>query len=514
MMLQELYETLLRNPQDKSAIIFRDESHTYRHLVHAIKHHVAGLTRLGIAYGDRVGLFLGNRPELIELYLACFVIGAVAVPLNDRFRSAEVLYACGKCDPRLLIVDASRLPRAGETLSALPSLEHLFVVDPQPSDEERSWVRVIENSDPVGLPELPEDPDHPALVMFTSGSTSKPKGVIHTHRSILSTVKSRFQTQELDETDITLVATGICHVGASMGMALPTLYAGGTVVIMDHFDPGLYLRAVEQYRPTRTFLLPSELLEVAEHPQAGSTDFGSLKEVECGGNLVSHDLYDHFRKVAGFDLIQMYGLTECEGACLTSPTGRNKVGSMGKPRAGVEIRLRDHDGNDVPKGEVGEIFVRSDSMTTGYWDDPENTEETILNGWLKTGDLALQDEDDLYHFVGRIKEIIVKGGSNVSPFEVEEVLDDHPDVVASAVVGKRDPHYGELIHAFVELEPGTDAGPTMEQIATYAAERLAAYKVPDGWTILERLPRNAVGKIDRNGLHILASNVTGPGRGS
>ncbi len=244
-MLQELYEALSKNPPDKNAVIFRDESHTYRQFVHAVKDHVNALTRLGIGYGDRVGLFLGNRPELIELYFACFVIGAVAVPLNDRFQTPEVVYACGKCGPGLLIVDADRLPRAKGVVSAVSSLENLFVVDPQASDDANSRPQVIKNSDPVDLPVLPDDPDHPALVMFTSGSTSKPKGVTHTHRSILSTVKSRHRTQELGETDISLVATGICHVGGSLGMSLPTLHAGGTVVIMEQFDPGSYLRAVE-----------------------------------------------------------------------------------------------------------------------------------------------------------------------------------------------------------------------------------------------------------------------------
>lgn len=508
MMLRELYDRVSKNTPDKSAMIFRDQTYTYRHLVQAIDGHVAGLTRLGIGYGDRVGLFLGNRPELIELYFACFIIGAVAVPLNDRFQTSEVVFACEKCTPRLLIVDTDRLPRAKRVISAVSSLENLFVLDPLPSDGTNSWFDVIENSHPVDLPTLPDDPDHPALVLFTSGSTSKPKGVTHTHRSILSTVKSRSQTQELGETDICLVATGICHVGASLGMSLPTLYSGGSVVIMEQFDPVSYLRAVEDYRPTRTLLLPSALLDVAEHPQARSTDFGSFKEVECGGNLVTHDLYEHFRKIAGFDLMQMYGLTECEGACLSFPHGLNKVGSMGKPRAGVEIRLVDHEGNPVPVGETGEIRVRSDSMAIGYWDDPKNTEKTIVNGWLRTGDLARQDEDGHYHFVGRIKEIIVKGGSNVSPGEVEEVIDDHPEVAACVVVGRPDPHYGELIHAFVEFEPGAETRPTVEQLTAYAAERLAAYKVPDSWTILDRLPRNAVGKIDRNGLHIMASNRT------
>jgi long-chain acyl-CoA synthetase len=506
-MLYELFEKFQQIARDKTAIICGNELRTYGQLVDSIRQDAAALVRLGIGYGDRVAFFMGNQPELIELYCACFLIGAVAVPLNSRFQTAEVVYACEKCTPRLLIVGADLFPRADGVVSNVSSLDKLFVIDSEAPDDAKSWSRVMETSDPVGLPTLPDDPDHPALIMFTSGSTSKPKGVTHTHKSILSTVSSRQQAQELGQEDISLVATGICHVAGSLGMSFPTLYAGGTVVIMEDFDPAAYCDAVITYRPTRAFLLPSELLEVVEHPRAQSTDFGSLREVECGGNLVTHDLYEHFRKVTGYDLMQMFGLTECEGVCLNPPSGLNKVGSMGKPRVGVEIRLEDHTSDEVPVGKVGEILVRSDSMTIGYWDDLENTKKAIVDGWLRTGDLARQDEDGYYYFVGRIKEIIVKGGSNVAPGEVEEVIDDHPDVVACAVVGKPDPHYGELIHAFVELEPGAISLPTAERLASYASERLAAYKVPDGWTFLERLPRNPVGKIDRNRLHVLAADL-------
>jgi acyl-coenzyme A synthetase/AMP-(fatty) acid ligase len=206
-------------------------------------------------------------------------------------------------------------------------------------------------------------------------------------------------------------------------------------------------------------------------------------------------------------LNQLYGLTECEGACINPPFGLIKRGSIGKPREGVEIRLVHSDGKDVPDGEIGEILVKSASVMIGYWNDPENTEKTFFDGWLRTGDLGRRDEDGYHHFNGRIKEVIIKGGSNVAPGEVEEVLDDHPDVIISGVVGTPDPRYGQLIHAFIELKPGLESPPGEKELSAYASKRLAAYKVPDRWTFVEELPRNEVGKIDRRGLHALAAKL-------
>jgi len=507
MMLNEINKKALEKTPDKNAIIFNRESLTYRRLDESTRRFATTLKGLGIGYGDRIALFMRNRPELIELYLACFFIGAVAVPLNSRFQTDEVIYACEKCTPRLMIVDGDLLPRVKELRRILGFLEHIFVLDGITKGDVYSWSQVLEDALTTDSFTLPDDPDHPALVMFTSGSTSEPTGVTHTHKSIFSTMQSRVQTQMLEEEDLVLVGSLLCHGAGSMGLTFPTLFAGGTVLLLEAFDPGIWLKSVKKYRPTRALLLPAQLLDVVEHNEAQFVDFSSLKEVTTGGGLVSHDLCVQFKEVAGFELMQGYGLTECEGSCLHRHFEIIKRGAVGKPRVGVQIRLVDQTGREVEVGKVGEIFIKSDSVMIGYWEDQENTKKTFIDGWLKTGDLARRDEDGYLYFAGRIKEMIIKGGSNVAPGEVEEVLDDHPGVVISAVVGTPDAHYGELIHAFVEMETGSETRTTVEQIAMYASERLAAYKVPDRWTVLEKLPRNQVGKIDRAGLHVMAAEI-------
>ena len=294
-------------------------------------------------------------------------------------------------------------------------------------------------------------------------------------------------------------------------MSFPAFYVGATVLLVEEFDTMTWFGFLEEYRPTRALLLPAHLLDVVEHEKARSMDFSCLKEVTSGGGTVSHDHYKHFKEATDLELFQIYGLTECEGTCLPryyEPLVER--GSVGKPRAGVEMRLVDKAGREVTTGTIGEIWLKGDSVSTGYWNDPENTAKASADGWLKTGDLARQDEDGNVYFTGRLKELIIKGGSNISPGEVEDVLDDHPDVIMSGVLGVADAHQGELVHAFIEMKPGAQTPGTVEKLRQYALQRLAAYKVPDRWTILDKLPRNAVDKIDRTRLHAMAVELIEP----
>ncbi|HEX9666045.1 MAG TPA: AMP-binding protein [Thermodesulfobacteriota bacterium] len=506
MLLHKLYEKQLIKTPDKEAITFKGKSTPYGELDESIKGSARALINLGINRGDRVALFMNNCVELIELYFACFRTGSIAVPLNHRYQTGEVVYAADHCKAKILIADVDLFPRVKDIQGSVLSIQGIYEAGPESKNGENSWNSVLESA-PIEVDWPFVDKNDPAMILYTSGSTSKPKGVTHTHNSIFNNCISRKITQGLTEDDISLVATAICHVGGSVGNTFPILYSGGTAVLLETPDPVLFLECVKLYRPSRAVLLPAQLLDVVEHPRAKEVDFGSLKEVEAGGDQISHDLYDHFKRVTGFELSQLYGLTECEGSCLTPLSKPIKRGSIGQPRHGVEIRLINDDGKDVQIGESGEILIKSDSQMIGYWNDRENTEKTLVDGWLKTGDIARRDDEGYYYFIGRIKEIIIKGGSNIAPGEVEEVLDDHPSVIISGVVGTPHPRYGEFIHAFIELDPGSVNPPNEEELKSYASKRLAQYKVPDRWTFVKELPRNEIGKIDRRGLHVLAAKL-------
>ncbi|GAA1820770.1 class I adenylate-forming enzyme family protein [Agromyces neolithicus] len=507
MSLNLLLKDALTATPDKSALVFDDAFISYRALADTIERSARGLLSLGVAHGDRVAIFMRNRWEFVELYLACFRIGAIAVPLNHRFQTDEVVFAIDHCAAKLLIVDGPLLPVVEHVGEASPSLTGVYVYGDAPEGTANRWPDVV-----GAAPEVTDWPtvvdDDPAMILYTSGSTGKPKGVTHTHRSILASASGRVATQQLTADDVSLAATAICHAGASVGVAFPTLLAGGTVVILAESDPGLFLDALRTQRPTRTILLPAQLLDAVVDPRAKVVDFGCLREVQCGGDQISPDLYAEFAKVTDLELNQLYGLTECEGATMNPSFGVIKRGSIGVPRVGVEARIvtaAEHTaGEDVAVGKTGEIWIRGDSVMTGYWNDLEHTAATFVDGWLRTGDLGSCDDDGYLFFQGRIKEIIIKGGSNIAPGEVEDVLDAHPDVELSGVVGTPDARLGSLVHAFVELKHGLAAPPTEADLKAFAAERLAAYKVPDRWTFVTDLPRNKVGKIDRHALHARA----------
>ncbi|HET8779423.1 MAG TPA: AMP-binding protein [Agromyces sp.] len=507
MSLNLLLQDGLTATPDKPAVIFEGVSTSYRALAEAVERSARGLLSLGVGHGDRVAIFMRNRSEFVVLYLACFRIGAIAVPLNHRFQTDEVVFAVEHCEAKLLIVDGALLPVVQNVQEAASSLSGIWVYGDVPAGAVHQWADVVNAAvEPAAWPSVEDD--DPAMILYTSGSTGKPKGVTHTHRSILATASGRVSTQQLTADDISLAATAICHAGAAVGVTFPTLLAGGTVVILAESEPGLFLDALQQHRPTRTILLPAQLLDAVVDPRAKDVDFGCLREVECGGDQISPDLYTEFAKVAELALNQIYGLTECEGAVMNPPFGLIKRGSIGLPRDGVEVRIvtaGEHTtGEDVATGRTGEIWIRGDSVMTGYWEDAEHTAATFADGWLRTGDLGRRDDDGYVFFQGRIKEIIIKGGSNIAPGEVEDVLDAHPDVEISGVVGTPDARLGSLVHAFVELKAGLDAPSTEADLKAFAAERLAAYKVPDRWTFVTELPRNKVGKIDRHALHAQA----------
>lgn len=499
-----LHEALDQAP-DRVALIFRDEATTYQALADAADRSARGLLSIGVGHGDRVAIFMKNRAEFVEIYLACFRIGAIAVPLNHRFQTDEVIFATTHCEAALLIADGDLLPVVANVADDAPTLRGVYAYGDVPATAPHRWTDVLAAApDQATWPAVTDD--DPAMILYTSGSTGKPKGVTHTHRSILDTAVGRTATQKLTSSDVSLAATAICHAGAAVGVTFSTLHAGGTVVILEESDPELFLDAVAKHRPTRTLLLPAQLLDAVEAPGAAEVDFRCLVEVQCGGDQISPDLYTQFALVADVELNQAYGLTECEGACMSPAFGLIKRGSIGLPRQGIDMRLVS-DGKPTADGETGEILIKGQSVMTGYWNDPEHTEQAFLDGWLRTGDLASRDADGYFHFQGRIKEIIIKGGSNIAPGEVEDVLDAHPDVDLSGVVGSPDPRLGALVHAFVQLKHGLSHPPSEQDLATFASARLAAYKVPDRWTFVDDLPKNGVGKIDRHALHAKAAEL-------
>ncbi|MGV8124607.1 MAG: class I adenylate-forming enzyme family protein [Candidatus Xenobiia bacterium LiM19] len=509
MLLYDLYREALQNTPDKPALIVDDTICTYRELHEVSEKWAQALLHCGVRRGDRISILMGNRIEYFQLYFACYRIGAIASPMSCVYQtlSDEVAFAVNLIKSKVLMVSSDYYPGIRDIKGSAPSLESIFVID-ECDDERVSWKRFVqEASGTIPWPEV--QVSDPALIIFTSGSTDRPKGVTHSHHSILQGAINKSTTMQLGNQDIYLIATMLCHASGSFGFSLPITYTGGTVIFMGNYNTPGFLDLIEKHHPTHVTAVPTEVREIIEHPRSKQIDFSSIKTFMCGGDTVTHDILVGFHEITGFELNQGYGSTECEEFCMNPPYGKNKRGSIGLPVHGAKVRLIDAEGRDVLQGETGEIVVQNEATMVGYWDDPVNTGKAFIDGWLRTGDLAYQDEEGYYFFVGRIKNIIVKGGGNIAPAEVEDAINEHPGVKVSGVVGTPDVILGQIVHAFVVVDKErTEPGPSEEELKQFVGKKLSAFKVPDRWTFVESLPQTSIGKIDRKALAEFAEKHT------
>jgi acyl-CoA synthetase (AMP-forming)/AMP-acid ligase II len=486
-----------RHAPDKVALWFGDRSWTYAALDDDTDRLAARLTAAGVRAGDRVALFLPNSPELVLAYYACFKLGAVSVPLNYRYRQPEVCYALERSGATTLIAHSD----LAVELKSLPfgplGVAHLYLTGGPAAGPFAPFAGLL--AGPAGSP--PEGdfgPGQPAAILFTSGTTARPKGVMYTHETLCHNCAIQAETFAFTADDVHLVSTAACHAAAFTGQLLPGLATGATCVLTHLPAPADVVQAVETRRVNRVQMLPASLEDLVEHlEQRPPADLASWRCCTAGGDVVPLALHERFRKVTGFDVTELYGMTEVLSCITNLPFGLKRLGSIGRPAARTEVRLVDDDDRAVPEGQVGELLVRSAAMMVGYWDDPGATAVALRDGWMHTGDLARRDADGFYWFVGRAKEIIIRGGSNISPLEVEEALAEHPAVHLSCAVGLPDAHYGEVVAAYVMLREDAAPRPAPEGLRRFVAERLAAYKVPERVTIVGELPLNPTGKVDR-----------------
>ena len=501
MLLNQILDKAVKQTPNKKAVICAQNSYTYTQLTDTMDLWAKTLLSLGIGKGDRVALFMKNRVELVGLYFACFRIGAIAVPLNTRYQTPEAVYGLEQSGSRILITSSELFPIVENLDKTIPSLENIYIIDGDQEHPSISWSKMTADAvDPVSFPNV--SITDPALIIYTSGSTGEPKGVIHTHDTLYHLIVDRAADSETVPSDTVLISTQISHM-AGLTMVLFFLESGAAVVMMEEFEAGGYIKLLDQYKPTLVGLLPTQLLEVLEHPDAKNADFSHARHTLVAGDKVSHHLYVLYRNLTGNDIMEAYGSTEAEGCFMQPKDGKIKPGTIGKPILGIEARLINLDGDDVPQGETGEIFLKGKSLTIGYWNKPEETKKAFEGEWFHSGDLAFMDDEGYYHFVGRIKELIIRGGSNIMPGEVEDVIDDHPKVELCGVVGFPDKHYGNIVGAFIVPKQNVPA-PTVEELTVFVSQRLSQYKVPQKWIFVDTLPKNPVGKIDRKKLHSMA----------
>ena len=464
----------------KAAVRTADRSITYAELEASVTCLARYLLDRGLRPGDRVAVHWSNSIETVQLLLAAFRAGLVAVPINLRLKVPEIAYMFEHSSARIcfsepaLVAVAEEARRGGcpEVVSHFPALT-------------------------TGSGALPEvDPAQPAVILYTSGTTARPKGVVHTHRSLFETTLL-WASVAMDPDDTVLAVTPLMHA-SGLDLVLTALHQGATAVLLRTFDPAAALDLIERFRCTYIWGLPAMLQVVVEEQAQRPRDVSSMRTAGAAGDTVPAALQRRFQDVFAIQLQEGYGLTESGGPVTVNPSADVRIGSIGSAFPGVTIRLVDLHGNDVGRGETGEILVRSPANCVGYWNDPAATACLFDDDWLHSGDLASRDEDGYYWFKGRLKQIIIRGGSNISPQEVEEALYQHPAVLEAGVIGAPHPIYGEVPVACVALRGGQTV--TEEKLRAHARELLADYKVPERIFFLAELPKGLTGKVDRRSL--------------
>ncbi|BBD99771.1 fatty acid--CoA ligase [Sphingobium amiense] len=483
---------------DAVALAFEGESIDYATLDRRASRIANGLIAMGLTPGSRVAYLGKNRAAYFELWMGAIRAGMVMTPVNWRLAPPEIAYVLADCRPALLVAD----PDFADRLDPAPSCPVLLTEAGGAGDLFAAWRDAQADADP----RRDSGYGDPALMLYTSGTTGQPKGAMLTHRSLLGLRDGGGQDDlpawfRWSPHDVALVAMPIFHISGS-GWGLWALQHGAKAVVVREFDPHQVLDLLVEHRITKLMIVPTALRIVCDHPRAAQTDFSFLETICYGGSMIPLDLLRQAIGIFGCGFAQMYGMTETAGTVAgLAPEdhdvrGNERMASIGRALPGVEIRILDPQGHVLPPGEVGEVAIRSPSNMAGYHGRPEATAQAMdADGWLRTGDAARMDADGYVYLADRIKDMIITGGENVYPAEVEQAILGHPDVADVAVIGVPDPKWGEAVKAIVV--PVEGATPDPAAIIAWARERIAAYKAPKSVDFAPALPRNPSGKVLR-----------------
>ena len=498
-MLAKILADGIAHHHDDPALIVDDRTWTYADLFR-LSHALAGsLSERGIQAGARIAFLLPNGLEIVLCYYACFILGAIAVPLNIRFPPELIAYVLDHSEARVLISEPQLFAGITPIRSERRHLETVYMVGGSTITGVEDFGDLLRANAAAEINRR-LDQDQPAALFYTSGTTGTPKGVIHTHGSLIGAVENQVAEIGITEKDKTLIVLPICYLVALGSQVLPFHASGATSVVLSAFEPRETLSAIHTHRPTKLFGFPKVYHELAEAAQASAGDFSSLDFCFSAGEAMAIALQQRFKATFGIEVTEGCGMTELHVYSMNPPHGPKKVGSIGRPITGMEVRLVDEQRQPVDgAGVIGEIIVRGGSMTAGYWKSADLTRKKIRDGWFFTGDLARRDDDDVYWFFSRKSEVIRQRGQLVSPLEVEAALYQHPSVKEVGVAGMPDGAGGQCVVGHVVLK-GDDPPVDERTLIDFAAAKLAPGKAPQRVIFTARLPYGLTGKIDRRAL--------------
>lgn len=509
-LVSQVYETSKLQP-GKTAYHFMGKDTSYAEFDQSVSMFASALQDLGIKKGDHIALLLGNTPHfLISLY-ATMRIGATAIPINPIYSPDEISYILHNSDAKAVIALDQLLPLVEKSATLFPAIENYVVCEMSAdigervaalSDKAKTKVKLFSKLIETGRPDLKPisvDENETAVILYTSGTTGRPKGAMLTYKNLYSNARDVGDYLGFSENDRVVATLPVFHVFALTVVVNAPLLKGATILLVPRFSPGDVFETIKEQQATIFAGVPTMYNFLYQYPEGNPADFSTIRVAISGGASLPVALLHNFEEKFNVKISEGYGLSEASPVTCFNPFDRERVpGSIGTNIINVVNKVVDEYGDEVPVGEVGELVVQGPNVMKGYYKMQEETAAAIRDGWLYTGDLARQDENGYFYIVDRKKDMIIVGGYNVYPREVEEVLFTHDDIVEAAVIGVPDSDFGEEVQAFVVLKKGAVAD--AEKLKAFCANRLAKYKVPKTIDFLDELPKNTTGKILRRSL--------------
>lgn len=496
MNVSELLETQTKIHSDKPAIIFKDQTITFRQLRDSSFKLANSLIQLGIKRSDRVAIYLPNWPEYIYSYLAIWCCGATAVPLDFMLTEEELVSCLAHSEAKLLIAKSRANISLANLKEECPALKEIIIchekIEPNLSFEE------LLDKGQTEPPEIKiQDKDY-AIIFYTSGTTGKPKGVLVNYLQLGAPPKAMEYFVDLSAEDVVLCAVPFSHLGGLVYIQ-DNISFGFTVILMERFIPLEFLKNIQKHSITCFWIVPSMYYAFLQLKEFETLDLSSLHWVVSFGASSSPDALRRFHQYCpAAHLLNGWGLTETNAPTCVIPMGSKKIESVGRPAPWIEVKVFDDNDKELPRGQVGEIVVRSWVVTDGYYKDPQATAQAMRNGWFHTGDLGRFDKDGDLYIVGRKKEMIKVSGEIVFEPEIETAIHKHPDIIEAAVIGVPDSLRGEAPKAFVVLKEGSVL--SKEDLRYFCRQHLAHFKIPRHFEFRISLPKTRAGKIDKEKL--------------